>query len=100
MVAKKENSESRSLADLEDMILALEERVAKLEGERLSQVNNQFEIWMDNKVRGFEYGPDLKKIVMPLSIGKAVEECRKIFYTERDKLVKERYPGKPTPLWI
>lgn len=85
--------------DLAERMSALEGRVTKLENEKVYAVNNQFEIWLDNKVRGFEYGPDLKKLVMPQSVGKSLEESRKIFYTERDKMVRERYPGKPTPLW-
>jgi hypothetical protein len=99
MVVKKESSEAKSLAEIEEMILAFDERLTKLENDRSIQVINQFEIWIDNKVRGFQYGPDLKKIVMPMSISKTMEEARKIFYTERDKLIKERYPGKPTPPW-
>ncbi len=86
--------------DLADRVAALEGRIARLENERVYAASNQFEIWVDNKVRGFEYGPDLKKIVMPQAVGKPMEECRKIFYVERDKMVKERYPGKPTPLWV
>jgi len=85
--------------DIEERLLALEERVTRLENERVATVNNQFEIWMDNKVRGFEYGPDLKKIVMPKCVGRTAEESRRIFFAERDKLIKERYPGKPTPVW-
>jgi len=95
-MAKKESSGS----SLEERLFALEERVARLENERVAAVNNQFEIWMDNKLRGFEYGPDLKKIVMPQCVGRTAEESRRIFFSERDRLVKERYPGKPTPLWV
>jgi len=91
---------SEESGDVEERMQALEDRVTRLENERVYAANNQFEIWMDNKVRGFEYGPDLKKIVMPQSVGKPTEECRKIFFTERDKLVKEKYPGKPTPIWV
>ena len=98
MAKKKEFSGTSD--DLVEMVLALEERVARLENERVAAVNNQFEIWMDNKVRGFSYGPDLKKIVMPQCVGKTADESRKIFFSERDKLIKERYPGKPTPMWI
>ncbi len=98
MAGKREPSEPRG--DIEEMVLALEERVTKLENERLYATNNQFEIWVDNKVRGFSYGPDLKKIVMPQASGKSIEESRKIFYTERDKLVKQKYPGQPTPMWV
>lgn len=98
MAPKRESSEPRG--DIEEMVLALEERVTKLENERLYATNNQFEIWCDNKVRGFAYGPDLKKIVMPQAAGKSIEESRKIFYTERDKLVKQKYPGLPTPMWV
>ena len=98
MAPKKEISEPKG--DLAEMVAALEERVARLENERVAAVNNQFEIWMDNKIRGFTYGPDLKKIVMPLCVGKTQDESRKIFFVERDKLVKERFPGQPTPMWI
>jgi len=98
MAKKKEFSGSQD--DLVEMVLALEERVTRLENDRAAAVNTQFEIWMDNKVRGFSYGPDLKKIVMPQCVGKTQEESRRIFFTERDKLVKERYPGKPTPMWV
>ena len=94
-------------ADIEEMVLSTEERITaiekrmeRFEAERMSSVNNQFEIWVDNKVRGAAYGPDLKKIVMPQSIGKTVEESRKVFFIERDKLAKERYPGQPTPGWM
>lgn len=97
-MARKENSETKN--DIEEMVLALEERVTRLENERVAAVNNQFEIWMDNKVRGFSYGPDLKKIVMPQCVGRTAEESRKIFFVERDKLVKERFPGQPTPMWV
>ena len=86
--------------DIEEMVLALEERVTRLEAERIYSVNNQFEIWVDNKVRGSAYGPDLKKIVMPQAVGKPIEECRKIFFVERDKLIKERYPGQTVPGWM
>jgi len=86
--------------DIWDYVSDLEKRVAQLEAERIYSVNNQFEIWVDNKVRGSAYGPDLKKIVMPQVIGKPIEECRKIFFIERDRLVKERYPGQPTPGWM
>ena len=85
--------------DLRSMVIGLEKRVTRLEAEKLQTVNNQFEIWLDAKIRSFEYGPDLKKIVMPLSVGKGLTESRKIFYVERDKMLNERYPGKPTPLW-
>lgn len=98
---------AKGRADIEEMVLYLEERMTaiekkmeRFEAERMSSVNNQFEIWVDNKVRGVAYGPDLKKIVMPQSIGKTVEESRKLFFMERDKLVKERYPGQPTPGWM
>ena len=97
MAAKKEISGTR---DIEEMVLLLDERVTRLENERVATVNNQFEIWIDNKVRGYEYGPDLKKIVMPQCVGKTADESRKIFFIERDKLVKEKYPGKPTPMWV
>ena len=97
MAAKKEISGTR---DIEEMVLMLDERVTRLENERVATVNNQFEIWIDNKVRGYEYGPDLKKIVMPQCVGKTADESRKIFFIERDKLVKEKYPGKPTPMWV
>lgn len=97
-MARKEAAETRP--DIEEMVLALEERVTRLENERVAAVNNQFEIWMDNKVRGFEYGPDLKKAVMPQCVGKTAEESKRIFFAERDKLIKVRYPGKPTPMWV
>lgn len=98
---------AKGRTDIEEMVLYLEERMTaiekkmeRFEAERMSSVNNQFEIWVDNKVRGVAYGPDLKKIVMPQSIGKTVEESRKLFFMERDKLIKERYPGQPTPGWM
>lgn len=99
-LSKEEARERESSGTLEDRVSALEVRVSRIENERIYAANNQFEIWVDNKVRGYEYGPDLKKIVMPQGVGKTVEESRKIFYVERDKLVKERYPGRPTPLWV
>jgi uncharacterized protein (UPF0335 family) len=98
MVVKKEVSGTRG--DIEEMVLALEERVMRLENERVAAVNNQFEIWMDNKLRGFSYGPDLKKVVMPQCVGRTADESRKIFFVERDKLVRERFPGQPTPTWV
>lgn len=94
-----EEKASVSKKDLAEMLSELEHRVKRLEDEKIYAVNNQFEIWMDNKLRGFEYGPDLKKIVMPQSVGKTMEESRKIFYAERDRMVKERYPGRATPMW-
>jgi len=100
MAGRPRNAEKGIIDDdLMERLEALENRVTKLENEKTYAINNQFEIWMDNKLRGFEYGPDLKKIVMPQSVGKSLEESRKIFYAERDRLVKERYPGKPTPMW-
>ena len=96
-MAKKE---SETTEDLAERVSALEARVTRLETERVAAVNNQFEIWMDNKIRGYSYGPDLKKIVMPQCVGKTQEESRRVFFTERDKLVKERFPGKPTPMWV
>jgi len=86
--------------DLRNRVTDLEKRVTQLEIEKTFTVNNQFEIWVDGKIRTFEYGPDLKKIVMPQSVGKSMAESRKIFYVERDNMVKERYPGKPTPKWV
>ena len=97
MAQKKKDSET---SNIEERMAALEKKVAKIETERVYATNNQFEVWVDNKVRGFQYGPDLKKVVMPQSIGKSLEESRKIFYTERDKMVKQLYPGKPTPPWV
>lgn len=93
-------ADPESQGSIEDRVSELEAKVAQLEKEKTYSMNNQFEIWVDNKTRGFAYGPDLKKIVMPQSVGKSIEECRKIFFAERDKLIKERYPGKSTPLWV
>ena len=98
MARTKEISDTQG-SGFEERFEALEKRVARLENERVATVNNQFEIWMDNKLRGFSYGPDLKKIIMPQCVGKTADESKKIFFMERDRLVKERYPGKPTPMW-
>lgn len=98
MARPKESSEVR--ADIEEMVLNLEERVTRLENERVATVNNQFEIWMDHKIRGYAYGPDLKKIVMPKCVGRTSDESKKIFFTERDKLVRERFPDAPLPMWV
>jgi hypothetical protein len=98
MAKQKESSDTKD--DIWDFVADLEKRVVQLEAERIYSVNNQFEIWVDNKVRGSAYGPDLKKVVMPQAIGKPIEECRKIFFIERDRLIKDRYPGQPTPGWI
>jgi hypothetical protein len=102
MAANKFKAEQAEQAEqsIEQRVATLEKRMTQFEAERMCSVNNQFEIWVDNKLRGSAYGPDLKKIVMPQSIGKPIEECRKIFFGERDRLVKERYPGQPTPGWM
>jgi len=96
----KAEQEEQEGQNIEQRVTALEKRMERFEAERMCSVNNQFEVWVDNKVRGSAYGPDLKKIVMPQSIGKPIEECRKIFFVERDRLVKERYPGQPAPGWM
>jgi len=96
----KTETKERELSSVEQRMTNLEKRMDRYEAERMCAVNNQFEVWVDNKLRGSAYGPDLKKVVMPQSIGKPIEECRKIFFVERDRLVKERYPGQPTPGWL
>jgi len=94
-MAKKE----LTIIDLVKQIDELTKRVLVLETNNIVAVSNKFEVWFDGKTRSFEYGPDLKKIVMPLTVGKTIPESRKIFFKERDKLVKEKYPGEKTPVW-
>ena len=82
-----------SLEDLEMRLDLMDGRISRLEKESLVQVSGHFELWMEKKLKNgagkyYEYALELKKVVLPQCVGKAMEDCKGIFYRERDKMVK------------
>ena len=68
-------------------------RISRLEKESLVQVSGHFELWMEKKLKNgegkyFPYALELKKVVLPQCAGKTMEDCKGVFYREREKMVK------------
>jgi hypothetical protein len=95
---------AKEKTDAEVEVKALHVENAKLRKENAellfqiqTVVSNEMEKWIDNKIRGFAYGPDLKKKVMPMLIGKPFDNvAKRIFYETRDEMVKKLYPDART----
>lgn len=101
-MAKEKEVGGRDAEDILEMIGTLETRQAKLEkrvdlmeATASQHISGEFERWLDSKVRGFEYGPELKGEVMPKVKGKLLTDSKKIFYECRDKLFEKKYPDAP-----
>lgn len=93
---------SRDIDEVFEMLVQLSDRVTKLESRfdivesaSIQHASGDFERWLDSKLRGFEYGPELKAEVMPKIRGKGLQDSKKIFYECRDKLFERKYPDAP-----
>ena len=83
------------IGSLETRITKIERKIDLMEATASQHIGGDFERWLDGKVRGFEYGPELKADVMPKVKGKNMTDSKKIFYECRDKLFEKKYPDAP-----
>jgi hypothetical protein len=81
--------------NLEQRIIKVEKRIDFMEATASQHISGEFERWLDAKVRGFEYGPELKAEIMPKVKGKNMMDSKKLFYECRDKLFEKKYPDAP-----
>ncbi len=96
---EREKTDTDELLDmvvkLTERVVSLESKIESVESSVFQYVSMDFEKWLDAKVRGYEYGPELKAEVMPKVRGRGIIESKKIFFECKDKLFAVKYPNAP-----